>query len=90
MSGTEPAGDNRAANLAWKRKEGLTPPIAAIPAAPAGMAVILFDRRECEYTLYRTDKESEAGANARRLFGVRGDRPRFETRPQSSPRYRRS
>lgn len=43
MSGTEPAGDNRAANLAWRRKEG-------------------------------------------RLFGVRGDRPRFETRPQPSPR----
>jgi Protein of unknown function (DUF2794) len=56
MSGTELAGDNRAANLAWKRKEGLTPPIAAIAAASAGMAVILFGRCACEYALYRIEK----------------------------------
>jgi Protein of unknown function (DUF2794) len=56
MSGTELAGENRAANLAWTRKEGLAPPIAAIAAAPAGMAVILFDRRWCEHALYRIEK----------------------------------
>jgi hypothetical protein len=47
MGDTEPAEDNRAANLAWKRKECLAPPIAAIAAAPAGMVdVISFDRNE--------------------------------------------
>jgi hypothetical protein len=39
MSDTEPAE-------VWKRKEGLAPPIAAIAAAPAGMAVVSFDRNE--------------------------------------------
>jgi hypothetical protein len=46
MSDTEPAEDNRAANLACKCKEGIAAPIAAIAAAPAGMAVISFDRNE--------------------------------------------
>jgi len=46
MSDTEPAEDNRDVNLAWKRKEGFVPPVAAIAAAPAGMAVISFDRKE--------------------------------------------
>jgi hypothetical protein len=47
MSDTEPAE-------VWKRKEGLAPPIAAIAAAPAGMAVISFDRNELReiFTLY--------------------------------------
>ena len=121
MSDTEPVKDNRAANLACRRKEGFPAPIAAIAAAPAAMAVISFDRNElreifnlygrkvaggewrdygidftpqkavfsvyrraCEYALYRIEKDSEAGAKARRLFGGHGDRPRFETRPQSS------
>lgn len=54
MSDTEPAEDNRAANLAWKRKEGLAPPIDAIAAAPGGMAVISFDRNELReiFSLY--------------------------------------
>ncbi|MGH6800076.1 MAG: DUF2794 domain-containing protein [Methylocella sp.] len=46
MTDTEPAEDTRAANLDWKRKEGLAPSIAAIEAAPGGMAVISFDRNE--------------------------------------------
>ena len=46
MGDTEPAEDNRAANLACKRKGGFAAPIAAIAAAPAGMAVISFDRNE--------------------------------------------
>ncbi|MGI8568345.1 MAG: DUF2794 domain-containing protein [Methylocella sp.] len=54
MSDTEPAEDNRAANLAWKRMEGLAPPIAAIAAAQTGMAVISFDRDELReiFSLY--------------------------------------
>jgi hypothetical protein len=46
ISDTEPAEDNRAANLAFKRKEGRAPPTAAIAAAPGGMAVISVDRNE--------------------------------------------
>jgi hypothetical protein len=46
MSDTEPAEGHRAANLAWTRKEGLAPSIAAVAAAPAGMAVISFDRND--------------------------------------------
>ncbi|MGB6711691.1 MAG: DUF2794 domain-containing protein, partial [Methylocella sp.] len=46
MSDMEPVEDNRAANLACKRKAGFAAPIAAIAAAPAGMAVISFDRNE--------------------------------------------
>jgi hypothetical protein len=46
MRDTEPVEDNRAANLACKRKGGFAAPIAAIAAAPAGMAVISFDRNE--------------------------------------------
>jgi hypothetical protein len=38
-------GDTEPAEV-WKRKEGLAPPIAAIAAAPAGVAVISFDRNE--------------------------------------------
>ncbi len=54
MSDTESAEGNREANLAWKRKEGFVPPIAAIAAAPAGMAVISFDRNELReiFSLY--------------------------------------
>ena len=46
MRDTEPVEDNRAANLACKRKDGFAAPIAAIAAAPAGIAVISFDRNE--------------------------------------------
>jgi hypothetical protein len=46
MRDTEPVEDNRAANLACKRKDGSAAPIAAIAAAPAGIAVISFDRNE--------------------------------------------
>jgi hypothetical protein len=49
MRDTKPAEDNRAANLACKHKEGFAAPIAAIAAiaaAPTGMAVISFDRNE--------------------------------------------
>jgi len=54
MGDTDPAEDNRAANLACKRKEGLAAPIAAIAAAPAGIAVISFDRNELReiFSLY--------------------------------------
>jgi len=46
MRDTEPVEDNREANLACKRKDGSAAPIAAIAAAPAGIAVISFDRNE--------------------------------------------
>ena len=46
MRDTEPVEDNRAANLTCKRKDGFAAPIAAIAAAPAGIAVISFDRNE--------------------------------------------
>ena len=46
MSDTEPAEHNRADNLACQGNEGFAAPIAAIAAAPAGMAVISFDRNE--------------------------------------------
>jgi hypothetical protein len=46
MRDTEPVEDNRAANLACKRKDGFAAPIAGIAAAPAGIAVISFDRNE--------------------------------------------
>ncbi len=39
MSDTEPAE-------VWKLKEGFAAPVAAIAAAPAGMAVVSFDRNE--------------------------------------------
>ena len=54
MRDTEPAGDNRAANLAWKRRQGFAAPIASA-ATPASMEdVISFDRNElCEiFNLY--------------------------------------
>jgi hypothetical protein len=71
-------GDTEPAEV-WKRKEGLAPPIAAIAAAPAGVRICALPDRE----------DSEVGAKAGRLFGGHGDRPRFEARPRSSPRYRR-
>ena len=46
MRDTEPVEDNHAANLACKRRDGSAAPIAAIAAAPAGIAVISFDRNE--------------------------------------------
>ena len=54
MSDTEPAEDNRAANLAFKRKEGLAPQLAAMAAAQADVAVISFDRNELReiFSLY--------------------------------------
>ncbi len=54
MSDTEPAEDNRAANLAFQRKVVLAPQLAAIAAAPGGMAVISFDRNELReiFSLY--------------------------------------
>ena len=119
MRDTEPVEDNRAANLACKRKGGSAAPISAIAAAPAGGGIArdfrslrpqgrrrrmarLRDRfyapksgffglpARVRICALPDREESEAGAKERRLFGGHGDRPRFATRPRSSPRYCRA
>ncbi len=68
MSDTEPADVNRADNLACQGKEGFAAPIAAIAAAPAGTAVISFDRNELR-EIFNFYSRKVAGGE-RRDYGI--------------------